>query len=281
MPRDLVYIIMDSCRFDSYARARHPNMDRIGLAEQRFSYASWTAPSHHSIFMGQVAHQSPTRVLASEVYKKEFAKWVDRLDMPDLSFKSFVPELSLAKVLQKLGYRTIGRVSMPVLNPLTAFSRYFDDYKLMKDHNDFRGMVEEIAFSASQPSYHFLNLGETHYPYMLKNEDLPVISGVHGVVKGMDEAISRGAVERTGDLPSDVPTFFTKAEMAALHDQQVACVEYVDGVLGALIDKAPKGTHFIIASDHGECFGEGDYFGHGPVMHEKVFQVPFLEGVKT
>lgn len=274
MPRDLVYIIMDSCRFDSYQRARTPCMDRIGEGQQRYSYASWTAPSHHSIFMGQVAHQSPTRVLASEVYKKEFAKWVDRLDSPDLSFKSFVPELSLAKVLQKLGYRTNGRVSMPVLNPLTAFGRHFDDYRLMKDHNDFQGMVDEIEFSADQPAYWFLNLGETHYPYMLKDEALPRISGVHGVVKGMD------AVVRTGDIPEEESEFFSADQMRDLHDQQVRCVEYVDGVLDALMTKAPVGTHFIIAADHGECFGEGDYFGHGPVMHEKVFEVPFLEGKK-
>jgi hypothetical protein len=26
-------------------------------------------------------------------------------------------------------------------------------------------------------------------------------------------------------------------------------------------------------------FGEGDFFGHGPIMHEKVFEVPFLEGL--
>ena len=274
MPNDLVYIIMDSCRFDSYRRARTPNMNHIGKGVQRFSYASWTAPSHHSIFMGQVAHTAPKKVLASEVYKKDFAQWVERIGIPDLSFKSFVPELSLAKVLQKLGYRTSARVSMPVLNPLTGFSKFFDDYKLMKDHNDFKGMVDEIAFSTSQPSYHFMNLGETHYPYMLKDDQLPRISGVHGVVQGMDAAIAR-----SGDVVVE-KEFFTKPEMVALHDQQVRCVEYVDGVLAALLDKAPKGTHVIIAADHGECFGEGDYFGHGPVMHRKVFEVPFLEGKK-
>lgn len=275
MPRNFVYIIMDSCRYDSYLRAKTPNMDRIAAGEQRWSYASWTAPSHHSIFMGQVAHTSPTRVLASEVYKKEFAKWVDRLDVPDLSFKSFVPELSLAKVLGSHGYRTEGRVSMPVLNPFTGFKRFFDSYKLMSNHNDFAGMIEEIEFSNNQPGYFFMNLGETHYPYMLKDENLPIISGVHGVVKGMDAAIAR-----TGDLPEEEDQFFSSEDMAALHDQQVRCVEYIDGWLGALIEKAPKGTHFIVTSDHGECFGEGDYFGHGPVMHEKVFEIPFLEGRK-
>lgn len=275
MPNDLVYLILDSCRFDSFMRARTPNFDHIGDASLRYSYASWTAPSHHSIFMGQVAHQSPTRVLASEVYKKDFSLWVDRIGLPDLSFKNFVPELSLARVLQKHGYRTSGRVSMPVLNPATGFNRFFDDYRLMKNHNDFRGMVDEIDFSSAQPSYWFLNLGETHYPYMLMQNDLPIISGVHGVVKGMDAAISH-----SGDLPDDKPSFFSQKEMTGLHEQQIKCVEYVDEVFAALLDKAPKGTHFIVAADHGECFGEGDYFGHGPVMHQKVFEVPFFEGKK-
>lgn len=276
MSTNLVYIIMDSCRFDSYQRAKTPNMDRIAEGEQRWSYASWTAPSHHSIFLGQVAHKSPTKVLASEVYKQEYSLWVDRLDTPDLSFKDFVPELSLSKVLQNLGYWTVGRVSMPVLNPMTGMGRHFDDYKLMPDHNDFAGMLDDIEFTASQPSYYFCNLGETHYPYMLKDDSLPRISGVHGVVKGMDDAIAR-----TGDLPTEEPEFFTKKEMQDLHDQQVRCVEYIDELLGSLIEKAPVNTHFIVAADHGELFGEGDYFGHGPIMHEKVFQVPFLEGRKT
>ncbi len=276
MPRNFVYIIMDSCRYDSYARARTPNMDRLAEGEQRYSYASWTAPSHHSIFMGQVAHKSPQRVLASEVYKREFAKWVDRLDVPDLSFKSFVPELSLAKVLGGHGYRTTGRVSMPVLNPFTGMNRYWDSYELMPNHNDFAGMVDQIEFSVLQPSYHFMNLGETHYPYMLKDENLPIISGVHGVVKGMDEAIARSGDSATGEDEED--QFFSPEDLVSLHEQQVRCVEYVDEVLGALMDKAPKDTHFIITADHGECFGESDYFGHGPVMHEKVFEIPFLEG---
>ncbi len=275
MPNNLVYIIMDSCRFDSYARAKTPNMDRIGQGEARWSYASWTAPSHHSIFLGQVAHKAPTRILASEVYKKEYALWIDRLDIPDLSFKSFVPELSLAKVLQGNGYRTVGRVSMPVLNPFTPFGKFFDDYKLMQDHNDFAGMVDEVEFSVMQPTYYFFNLGETHYPYMLKNEDLPIISGVHGIVKGMDEAIVRGS-DTSMDTDAE-PEFFSAEDMKMLHEQQIACVEYVDSLIDALIEKCPTNTHIIIAADHGECFGEGDFFGHGPVMHKKVFEVPFLE----
>ena len=273
MPNYFVYIIMDSCRFDSYQAASTPNMDRLGQAEQRYSYASWTSPSHYALLMGMVPHTSPRGVFASEVYKQEFAKWVDRLGIPDLSFKTFVPQLSLPKVLKDHGYKTIGRVSLPVLNQFTTISKFFDDYLLMSNHNDFATMVREIEFPDQTPRFYFLNLGETHYPYMLEGENLPHISGVHGVFKKMDEFLLAEKDQK------EEASFFEPEEMQRLHKQQIKCVEYVDGLLGELFSKCPSNTHIIVTADHGELFGEDGYFGHGPVMHEKCFEVPFLEGL--
>ncbi|SEQ56726.1 Sulfatase [Solimonas aquatica] len=270
MSKNLVFIIMDSCRFDSYKAARTPNMDRIGAGERRYAYASWTSPSHYTYLMGMIPHDSPQGVFASEVYKKDFVKWVDRLGIDGLSFKSFVPQLSLPKVLQDQGYRTVARVSMPVLNPTSHLNRHFDDYKLMANHNDFAGMVKEIEFDEDEPSFHFLNLGETHYPYMLEPGSLPHVSGVHGVFKRMDDELGKQSEDK----------FFDDEQMKSLHQQQIKTVEYVDTVLEGLIAKAPVNTHFIITADHGECFGENGYFGHGPIVHEKVLEVPFLEGIK-
>lgn len=270
LPNNLVFIVMDSCRFDSYAAARTPHMDRIGAGSRRYAYASWTSPSHYTYLMGMIPHDSPAGVFASEVYKKDFVKWVDRLGIDGLSFKSFVPQLSLPKVLQDAGYRTVARVSLPVLNPMSHLNRHFDDYKLMPNHCDFGGMIDEIEFDEDEPSFHFLNLGETHYPYMLDPASLPHISGVHGVFKRMDDELGRSTDDR----------FFDDEQMKALHQQQIKTVEHVDTLLDALIAKAPRNTHFIITADHGECFGENGYFGHGPIVHEKVLEVPFLEGKK-
>lgn len=267
---NVVFIVMDSCRYDSYRDAKTPNMDALAEGEMRYTFASWTSPSHYTFLMGMVPHVSPKGVFASEVYKKDFAKWVERTGIEGLSFKTFVPELSLPHVLQKHGYRTEARVSLPVLNPYTHLNKGFDEYKLMGNHNDFAGMVEEIEFDEDEPVFHFLNLGETHYPYMLDGDDLPHISGVHGVFKNLDNDLNASTSNK----------FFEEEEMKMLHRQQIKTVEYVDGVLGTLIEKAPVNTHFIITGDHGECFGEGGYFGHGPIMHEKVLQVPFLEGRK-
>ena len=281
----LVFLVLDSCRFDSFTRARKPNIDRLGQAQQRFSFASWTAPSHFTFLMGQVPHMSPKHVFASEVYKAQFAEWVDRLGIPDLSFKTFIPELCLAGVLKKHHYHTAARVSMPVLNPYSGLTRGFDDYKLMGNHNDFAGMVRDVDFSKSDRCFRFFNLGETHYPYMLDGASLPKISGLHGVARDMDKVMSdKGmpdkALAHSGDGPEQEPEFFEAETMRDLHDQQVRCVEYVDGLVGVLYEKAPANTHFIVTADHGELFGEDGFFGHGPVMHQKVFEVPFVEGRK-
>jgi arylsulfatase A-like enzyme len=281
MARNLVFMVLDSCRYDSFREAHKPHFDRFGNAEQRWSYASWTAPSHYSYLMGLVPHQSPQGVYASEVYKQDFSSWMDRLDIPDLGFQSFIPQLSLPKLLKEHGYRTVARVSMPVLNGFTLISKFFDDYKLMPNHNEFSGMVDEIEFRPDQPTFYFLNIGETHYPYMLKSADLPHISGVHGAAKALAAGEDSGG--RLGDRnghSSGNGSFFDAEKLQFLHAQQVRCVEYVDKVFGRLLEKAPPDTHFMIMADHGEAFGEGGYFGHGPVMHEAAFAVPFLEGIR-
>jgi hypothetical protein len=263
----IVFIVMDSCRHDAYMAAKTPNFDRLGQAEKRYSYASWTAPSHHAFAMGMLPHTSPKDVFASEVYKDEYAQWKERTGHDQMEFKEFLPDLSLPKVLRKLGYRTVAKVSMPVLNKSTLLSRDFDEYKLMSNHNNFSGMIDEMEFPDDEPHYYFLNLGETHYPYMLNGDDLPRVSGLHGALKSMD------ASEATAGQKG-----FDAAQMEALRLQQIKCVEYVDGQVARLMAMAPANTHFIVTADHGELFGEDGYFGHGPIMHEKCFEVPFVEG---
>ena len=96
------------------------------------------------------------------------------------------------------------------------------------------------------------------------------ISGVHGALKAIANDTNRGA-HKAGEG-------FDAEQLKRLHAQQVKCVEYIDGLIGSLMEKAPENTHFIVTADHGELFGEDGYFGHGPIMHEKCFEIPFVEG---
>ncbi|HPF70526.1 MAG TPA: sulfatase-like hydrolase/transferase [Candidatus Krumholzibacteria bacterium] len=281
---NIVFIVFDSCRWDAYEAARTPNLDRIGKAERRYSYASWTSPSHYTFLMGMVPHRSPKGVFASNVYREEFALWSQRLNVADVEFAKFVPQLSLAHFLRSQGYRTEGVVSLPVLNPMTNLSVGFDRYELAPSHNDLAKILDgDGAFAGINPSqdapaFYFINTGETHYPYLLPGEtaqDLPHISGVHGVFKNLDDFLKNPseALHR-----QDKDAFFTPEQFRAFYDKQVACVEHLDAVVGRFMDRCPQNTYFMIMSDHGELFGEDGYFGHGPIFHEKVFEVFYLEG---
>ena len=227
--------------------------------------------------MGLFPHTSPTHVYASDYYKKDFIKFKERFGTNAFEFKNLVPTLYLPPFLQnKLGYKTHAMVSLPVLNPQTPVNFGFDTFTLMDKHNDMNAMLDKMHFSDEYPSFYLLNIGETHYPYALPDEpesEWPRISGVHGVFKHLDEFIVGGKL-----VEDDNEKFFEQKKLDQLFDRQIHAVKYIDTIIERLFDMLPANTYVTITSDHGELFGEDGYFGHGPIMHKKVFQVPFIEG---
>jgi hypothetical protein len=275
--RNLVFVVLDSLRYDSWVAAQPSVLASLGEVERRWSYATWTAPSHYNLLMGLLPHTSPPEVYASEYYKQDFVRYAERLGLPDMEFKRMLPSIYLPTYLSRtLGYVTNAMVSMPVLNEHTIINRDFDSYRLMPTHNDMGAMIDQITFPEDQRSFYLLNVGETHYPYALPDEDpstWPRISGVHGVFKRLDPS------EQDQPHPSEPREFFDQQALKQLQDRQVHAVEYLDTVFARLFDLLPSDTWVIVTSDHGELFGEDRYFGHGPIMHEKVLEVPFVEGI--
>jgi hypothetical protein len=272
-PRNLVVVVLDSLRYDSWIAAEPQSLAALGAVERRWSYATWTAPSHYNLLMGLLPHTSPPEVYASEYYKQDFLRYSERLGVEGMEFKRLLPSMFLPTYLKgALGYRTHARVSMPVLNPYTALNRDFDTYELMPKHNDMAAMLGSLEFPDDTPSFYLLNVGETHYPYATPDEDpsqWPRISGVHGVFKRLDDPGEEVAATE----------FFDQTKLRELQDRQIEATRYVDTVFARLFDLLPDDTWVIVTSDHGELFGEQRYFGHGPVMHEKVLEVPFVEGL--
>src|SRR5687768_2902676 len=115
--RNFIVVVLDSLRYDSMIAARPVNIPRLGPIEQRWSYASWTAPSHYNLLMGLLPHSSPPRVYASEYYKADFLRYSERLGVEGVEFRKLLPSIFLPTFLRNtLGYRTHAMVSMPVLN---------------------------------------------------------------------------------------------------------------------------------------------------------------------
>jgi hypothetical protein len=269
-------IVLDSCRFDSFVAANPRTIGRLGPLERRWSYASWTAPSHYNLLMGLLPHASPPRVYASEYYKRDLARYAERLGVAEVGFKRLLPSLWLPTFLKTLGYRTHAMVSLPVLNPATTINRDFDSFTLMPTHNDMAAMLDRLTFDADRPSFHLLNVGETHYPFALPSEDpkdWPRLSGVHGVFTHLDDEMVGGRL-----IDGAPPPAFDEAQLERLRARQIETVRYLDGVFERLFDLVPRDTYITVTADHGELFGEDGYFGHGPIQHDKVFEVPLLEG---
>lgn len=273
-----IIVILDSCRYDSFMAADPKTIQKLGKVEKRYTYASWTAPSHYNLLTGLLPHTSPPHVYASEYYKEDFFNYNKRLGAKGIEFAKMVPGLWFPGLLRNtLGFKTHARVSLPVLNPKTGINRDFDSFQLMDSHNDMASMLPTMEFGTDRPSFYLLNVGETHYPYAKPDEDSsmwPRISGVNGVFKKMGE-----------QLDSDDPNFkeefqfFDQDKLDQLRERQIDTVRYLDGVFEKLFDMVPKNTWIVVTADHGELFGEEGYFGHGPIMHEKCFEVPFVEGM--
>lgn len=272
--RDVVLVVLDSCRYDTFVEAAPSFAARLGPVQRRYSYATWTAPSHYNLLMGILPHPSPRGMHASTYYSRSFSEWAVRLGVPDLRWSDMVPHMWLPRFLRaELGFLTRALVSMPALNPSVPLALEFDSWESMPVHNDFAAMVDRVHFDERRPTFWLLNVGETHYPYAPVHEPAsqwPRIHGVHGVFR----RLARGEAVHMRDAPAA----FDAARMAQLRQRQVDVVRHLDPIVHTLLDRLPPGTSVVVTSDHGELFGEEGFFGHGPIQHEKVLEVPFVEG---
>ena len=175
---------------------------------------------------------------------------------------------------ERLGFLTRAMVSLPALNPHTPLAAGFDSWESMPTHNDFGAMVERLTFDDRRPTFWLLNVGETHYPYAPAHEpeaEWPRIHGVHGVFRRLGAGRPLHA--------SQAPRLFDHDRLRVLQQRQVDVVRHLDPLLHRLLDRVPPGTWVVLTADHGELFGEDGYFGHGPIHHPKVLEVPFVEGL--
>jgi len=277
-----IVITLDSLRWDSFMAAAPKTITKLGKVEKRYTYASWTAPSHYNFLTGLLPHTTPANVYASEYYKEDFFNYNERLGTKGIEFAKMVPSLWFPGLLRNtLGYKTCARMSLPVLNPKTGINRDFDDFQLMDSHNDMAAMLPTMKFDSGRPEYYILNVGETHYPYAKPDEDSsmwPRISGVNGVFRKMNDQIEGKEEGDEGRFKEEFQ-FFDQEKLDQLRERQIDTVRYLDTeVFPKLFDLVPENTWIVVTADHGELFGEAGYFGHGPIMHDKCFEVPYLEG---
>ena len=295
MPNVLL-LILDTVRASSlslygYERPTSPTLERLAregvVFDRAFSTAPWTLPSHASLFTGRWPHELSTG-------------WTSPLDRADST---------LAEALSTRGYLTAGFVANSIYaNAETGLARGFHtyrDYSLslgtllrsatltrrITDSWELRKLVgtdellgrrtageinEEFLdweeTHAGRPFFAFLNYFDAHDPYLPPAEWFERIAGYRRVQNLSPLRRLSVDARRTGVSPADV-----RLEMDA-YDASIAWLDHQIEVLLAELERRGtlRNTLVVVASDHGEEFGEHGLFLHGHTLYRRALQVPLV-----
>ena len=311
---NVLLIVLDTVAADhlslhGYHRRTSPTMDDLAERGVRFdrvrATASWTLPSHVSMFTGKWPHESS-------------AGWLTPLAKADLT---------LAEFLGARGYATAGFVAnfdycasdsglargftvyqdfiFPGLtafrtttlvdrfvNGLQAGWAILDDLGfyglrlrsqqlgcLLDDNRKHADVVNrefldwlKLRRPPGRPFFVFLNFIDAHYPYRLRS-------------KGINRFCTELRTRRDMDFVDCVELHTRgspQAQIALARDCYDDCVADLDEQLGRLIDELERRaileqTWLIITADHGESFGEHPgVVQHGASVYRTELHVPLL-----
>ncbi len=298
---NILLLVLDTVRADAlsaygYHRQTSPNLSRLAERGVRFGHARstapWTLPSHASMFTGRLPSEMSARV--------------------DRPLDSTYP--TLAEFLADRGYATAAFVANTYYcNSQFGLDRGFSRYE---DHPQNREVSPEECFRASGLGRHLINIGEGlgfEFPGSAQprkdaaqiNEDLlewlgdetiarrPFFAFLNYFDAHSPYLLPAGVDRRLGETPTPadhkviwdweklLKSELPQRNIDVTRDAYDDCIAYLDSQIGLLIDELDRrgileNTTVIVTSDHGESWGEHQFFGHGRSLYRPEVHVPLL-----
>jgi len=293
---NIIIFLMDTQRADNlscygYHKKTTPNIDAI--ADEGVIFTSniipgvWTLPSHASLFTGRYVsgHGADAH---HEFLPAEFP--------------------TMAEILGKLGYRTVGLSNNGWVSRSSGIARGFDEYylisrektgkvewfyveeKTFREEEKDRGSLKTVnaavswiknRYDGEKPFFMFINVIEPHGPYRppepfksrflsssISKEEIESLPPLRSVEECIDI--------RTGEL--ELPVRYWEIQKA-LYD---GCTATVDDRIGRLYKHLEEegildDTIFIITSDHGDVQGEHlPHVEHHLCAYDELIRVPLV-----
>lgn len=168
----------------------------------------------------------------------------------------------------------------PIFVPLWTRLVHFKGNTLRSIQDATRFVVQKSNRANQNPFLLFLNLMETHLPF------LPPREYIDRFAPYVHEDPRAGAFMRSFNtqamnwlIPLKSP--FTPLEAQTISDHYDAEVAYQDHLLGKLLEQLDRSAILdhslvIITADHGEMLGEHQFMGHGFGVYKELIQVPLL-----
>lgn len=308
MAPNVLLVVLDTARRDAlepYGRKPGSTPAIAQLASRgralsaAYATASWTLPSHASMFTGLL----PRRLGLGQA--PEGTPYGARAAIAGFS------DRMLPNVLRRAGYATQAWSTNLWVSPHSGFDDGFDSFQYVtsgrhdrmhallsggpraqlawaaegwRSRSDDgaaavgRGLREAIARWSGKPTFWFVNLSECHAPYLPPRpwNDLPPWDRVRAAIEAKRhlnfEAICLYAAG-AHRIPAGA-----LARMRRLHARAASYLDsWLADVLEALDARGILDqTLVIVTSDHGENFGEGGLISHGFSLDQRLIHVPLV-----
>lgn len=252
-----VLVTYDSCRYDTLTSAYTPVLDSFGPVHLAQSPGNFTYPAHQAFFVG-ILPLVPEDLPYLNRFNSQLLGLLDvgETNVAKKSLRTVSSDWNLLTGLRDTGYQVVG----------TGAMNWFRQHSLTSGFERFEFTGTDAAaqvrflhenLDLGRPFFAFVNFGETHAPYTFQ---------------GKQGSCPIRVQPRVMDWPPKETGPVGAASEAFGH--QVQAAEFLDRHLGMLLETFPEDTVVIFCADHGDCFGEDGYWGHG-FNHPMVLNVPF------
>jgi arylsulfatase A-like enzyme len=315
---NVLLIVLDTVRADAlstygYRRPTSPNLSRLASQGVRFdgatATASWTLPSHASLFTGEMPRR--LGVDKSHPLDAKFPTLAETLAAHGYATAGFAANyifcnrgyglargfahyedrpVSLVEVLassHSLGQTFLKGINWSVRYPLGRilgekpyFRAFGEDPRdtLLSDRQKDAARINRDALNwlsshSKKPFFVFLNYFDVHVPYF-PHPDREYPFGPQSI-PGSKHSLIRSWSNGTLSAPMN------QEEITLVRDCYDQCLTYLDDQIGRLFEGLEErglleNTLVIITADHGEQFGEHGRTGHANSVYRQVLGVPLL-----
>jgi arylsulfatase A-like enzyme len=301
---NVLLIVMDTVRAESlslygYTRDTTPQLARWAKRGVRFDWAlapaSWTFPSHCTLFTGLWPYQlnahwhlvldAPRPTLAEFLRARgyltagfaantSYCSYESGLDRGFAHYEDYPLSLQTILATTAPGRWIAMNVLMNLLNPDDYYSRKWLQLRSRDAQGINRAFLDWLSRQkrADRPFFAFLNYMDAHEPFLPPREYVAKF-GVQPRGRGESEMLLHyWDIDKTHLSPRDT---------ALNRDGYDDCIAYLDQQIGAMLDELDRrgvleNTLVIITSDHGEEFGEHRVFNHGYSLYLHETHVPLV-----
>ena len=262
-----------------------PVMDRFSqnsfIFENCYSQAPWTKPSVAALFSGFL----PRTHMATISHTHRTG--IDDVFRVQVLRDSFT---TMAETFKSLGYNTARFLCNPNVQNEYGFGQGFDHYHYevgIDPPFQMRKAISWIKENKDQPFFLFVHASDPHGPYV------PLTKKYEALFKATPEEHMKKLSEKDQstlkmyrwqyyqDNPQATLTDLSdegREYLLRLYDAEIHEVDYTFGLLIDYLKKQDlyEKTAIALISDHGEAFGEHDFFGHGKTLYSEELHVPLI-----